>query len=649
MSARVLALGALAVVTLGLISGCSARLPDPATVVKAASEKAEKVETVSFDYTATIDGLDELDFSMKGKGGVDVESDRSWMEVDSFGETVSYRTVNDKTYSRSGDSEPWYEEENDTLGGVQEFFTSLDPDEPFKMLEDCAELTFTRGTTDKIRGATATQYTASFDPDALTDDDGFGSLFREDSEGRAELWVYDSGLPARLVVAYQLDGEPFGLGTDDDASFEMTMEFFDYGQPVDVEAPSPDQITENSPFDLDDIIGGAGGDPFAGADCYADRVADCLEANTGLDSGAADATLCQGAEARVCLVPVGNVRADIVDAVLEFHRETKGIEILVLPSIPMTADWVSADSQVTEERLYKAMQDRYGVGDETPSTFIAITPIDIAPEDGRYGWMFGARFGEGFQGLNHGVFSYFRMVNVEPYDGRPITDALIHDRASKYVGRYVALLHLDYPMVDDIEFLNYSEMGGFSVLDTIGTTWPTGPKACEGDEAIVCIVPDGIYDDFAEEFTADVRAAAERLTEELGLRVEVRNASTTYFPTLDSWSEEFHNDLTTTLGKIVHSPNITVIGITDDPLSQASSVPQHLDRAWPSERLAIVSSDGAGATGSGRTQERIYRLLYRAVAQAHFGVPLDDDPTSLMFRGITAPADLDGKRLPTLN
>jgi hypothetical protein len=93
--------------------------------------------------------------------------------------------------------------------------------------------------------------------------------------------------------------------------------------------------------------------------------------------------------------------------------------------------------------------------------------------------MFGARYGRGPEGKNgghnHGVFSYFRMANVRPYDGRPLSDDLLHERVAKYSARYTTLLYLDYPTGEDIAFLNYLNMFGFSDLDSMGMRWPETP------------------------------------------------------------------------------------------------------------------------------------------------------------------------------
>ena len=111
---------------------------------------------------------------------------------------------------------------------------------------------------------------------------------------------------------------------------------------------------------------------------------------------------------------------------------------------------------------------------------------------------------------------------------------------------------------------------------------------------------------------------------------------------------EFGNDLRASTVIVRRPPGVTIIGVSDDAFARTASVTPHLDRAWPDEHLAVVSAFGAGKPGTPEHQERLYRLLLRAVSLAHFGIPPSHDPTSLLFEGMVTPAELDGKALPKL-
>lgn len=641
MRSRFLPLMCLAVLAMMALSGCSGRLPSAAAIVQAASEKASSVSSVHFEMSVTIDGVEGAEeYELSGRGAIDSAGRRAWMVIESMGLSVEWRIVDDASFARFGD-ELWFEAAADF---ADDWFEHNAPiSDPFAPI---VEVGAARGNivhtgTEELRGRKAERYSVTLDPDDVTADN-FGAPAVPIGQLQLDVWVDEDGFPARLSVVFDIDSGDLDLKADGPAKFRNVVDFFDYGKPVDVEKPADDEI-----MSLDDMGKSpwGGGDPFEGAECYGDGLAECLEPNPEVDAMAVDPALCQGAEARLCLVPVGWVRLDVVQAIVDFHRETKGIEVLVLPGVPLTLNQVDLRaSQVTTRLLWELLQDRYGVSSYTPSTFIAVTAIDARSEE--FGWLFGARWGGGPFGHNHGVFSYFRMAVVPPYDGSPLDDALLHQRVAKYAARYTALLYLDYPIEEDINYLNYYEMYGFSDLDAMQANWPTGPAPCLGDA--VCVILDGSLADPA--FEGDMAAAVKRLESEIGVRIDfqVPPLGTYYMPTLDSWSEEFGDDLRATVAGRLVRPGPTIIGVTDNAFANAPTVTDHVDRAWPDEDLGVISGYDSGRPGTPEHQERLYRLLYRVVAQAHYGVPLDDDPASLMYRDVQRPKELDGKRLPVL-
>ena len=67
-----------------------------------------------------------------------------------------------------------------------------------------------------------------------------------------DVWIDGDGLPRRMTVDM---GATFGSASaGEDAGATMTIELFDYGQPVDIEIPSADEVT---PFS--EVMGGLGG------------------------------------------------------------------------------------------------------------------------------------------------------------------------------------------------------------------------------------------------------------------------------------------------------------------------------------------------------------------------------------------------------
>lgn len=664
MRLRLLPLVILVLALPVVASACSPKLASPAAAIMAASQKAETVDTVHFRMAMEMGGPDELDLAeddllfdlaFELEGAVDRESQSMWMRSSMFGITEEYRYLEGVTYFSVEDK--WVRDDEEYMGDPDAFLGFLTEGDPLDVVRDIGgEATDVESLgNEDVEGESWEHFTGGIA--GLLGDD----FFTEET-ATFDLWVDQDGWVRKLVLTSSYEGKGF-FGDEDeglpiartDLTMSITLEFFDYGKPVEVEAPPEDLIVTWEEAYGDDYFGDDWEfeDPFEGADCYGDLLSNCFATNPELDAIAVDPALCQGEEARVCLVPVGKVRPDIVQAIIDFHRETAGIEVLVLPGIPITADDVLEEtSQIVDTRLWTLMEDHLGVGNLTPSTHIAITEIDVADDPGGYAWMFGSRWGNSFTGHTHGVFSYFRMLHVEPYDGSPITDELIYERVAKYAARYTAILHLKYPLGTDIDYLNYHEMYGFSDLDSMGTKWPDpstsflqdGP--CMGDETVICLVGDRDYEWSYIGLDGDIEAVAERLSNDLGIAVEIAPGDGWYYPSKPSWCEEFGQDLRDTTQPVLGRPNVTVIGITDDSCSQDRSVPVHTDVAWPDERLAVVSVNLYGYSGLPAAQERLYRLLYRAIARSHYGLPLTSEPGQLLSDDVTAPYHLDGVPLP---
>jgi hypothetical protein len=110
---------------------------------------------------------------------------------------------------------------------------------------------------EEIRGISATHYRIMIDEqwaETLTEEE-MGDLeeqgFSPDATFPLDLWVDDDGLVHRMSIvaeASQLE--------DAEGEFEsmtMTFDFFDFGQPVTIEPPPADQVT-----DMDELMGGFG-------------------------------------------------------------------------------------------------------------------------------------------------------------------------------------------------------------------------------------------------------------------------------------------------------------------------------------------------------------------------------------------------------
>lgn len=614
-------------------------------ILAGARDEALKNQTVHFTLESSVEGLDDESqadlLTFKAHGATDAASHKALFVLEASGLEIEMRTVDGKSYMRMfGDTWTELDASSDDLGLFSGDF------DPFDMLEELGvdDSAVKHVGSGELHGKKAERYSIRLAPKDLAGDPLLGELGAE-GEVTVEVWIDSDGMPARLAYSVDLDPEDAGIENSKPVTFTMTLDLFDYGKPVDVEAPPADKVS-----DVPDLGSfGSMGDPFKGADCYGEKLDDCLQPDPRTDAMASSPELCGGPTGRVCMVPVGKVRPDVVQAIVDFHKQTKGIQVVVLPGIPVpVADLRRAESQVTAEGLYRELKRVYGASDSSASTFIAITSIDVVPENDEFGWEFGARFGNSPFGRIHGVFSYFRMVNVQPYDGSPITDKLIHERVAKYTARYTALLFLHSGTTDDPDFVNYEEMYGFSDLDSMGTKWPEiKARMCTSGHETVCIIPDGKYAD--PNFLADVKAALDRLAND-GLPVELFEPVDVYFfPSTADWGVEFQSDLSTYYQEwTATNAGISIIGLSDNAFANEPSAPTRFDYYPGQSQVGVVSAFDSGLVGTQLRQERIYRMVLRELLQVHYHLPLSDDPTSLLWSGATKPSDLDGKSIPPI-
>ncbi|MGE3073553.1 MAG: hypothetical protein AB7N24_05625 [Dehalococcoidia bacterium] len=624
-------------------SSCLFGARSPLSNIEGATGKALDADSVQFEISTTLDGLNEADatnFQFEARGGVDRTADESFFAVDLMGSPLEMRRFGDITYTRVG-SGGWFKFEDGAEDDFADLFMPFF--DPYELLKDLgvdpADVK-DEGPED-VRGEQAERFSLTIESRDI-DEDVVESFVQFDRESHIDFWIGENGLPVRISLRSTGDSADFDANPGTEVTITVTIELFGYGEPLGIERPSDDEIED---FDFTGAFGGATGDPFEGAECYGDRLEECLAVNPEVDAMAQDPAACQGIDIRVCFVAVGYVRADVMQAIVDFHKQTADIDVVILPSVPIPPDKIDWDaSQIQAADAFNLMEAAYPIEALDRSSFIAVTGIDMRSED--FGWLFGVRYSKGWFGHNHGTFSYFRMAEVPPYDGEPLTDELLHLRVAKYAARYTALLHLNYETGNDINYLNYSDMYGFSDLDSMGTKWPEGPAPCDGIRDVICVIPDGDYGD--ERFGEDVRIATDRIRAEYGVPIEFRAPQTfTYTPTKPDWGFEFAEYLQG-FRQVTYNYGLQLIGVTDDPLGPGESVQGIVDRGWPDLNLSVVSGAGAGTPGTAAHQERIYRLLVRGLLQARFGMGLNDDPASLLYRGIATAADLDGKTIPPI-
>ena len=259
------ALGALTL--LGLAAFPFAACSDVATNasaadnVRAAGANTADSKSVAFDMTITMDGVGALDLDVTSQGAYDIESGEMRMTMDLLGQKVEAVGDGSTVYLKMpmlGDA--WYSQEADTSATGAIASVAEDPTKVLEWLTATGDDVDDLGD-DQVRGETARHYRTTLDlRRAASELDGEQrdqlekalELFGEDTLD-VDLWVNADGLPARLE--YDMTFANSEVGQLKGASMSFVMEYFDWGQPVTVTLPDPDDVES-----LEGLLGGLLGD-----------------------------------------------------------------------------------------------------------------------------------------------------------------------------------------------------------------------------------------------------------------------------------------------------------------------------------------------------------------------------------------------------
>ena len=267
----------------------SATTPEPTVpsaivalaALKAAPDAAEQAGTVSFEMMVTGSASGQM-FDLTATGAIDSAARQMSLEMDlgsmlselaaSTGETLPpgadapMRIVidGDSLYMRmpildalTGTS-GWLGASPDQLGQTTEALDlgagGFDPGKLLASLRGVSDDVTVVGRED-VRGVATTKYTATVSladavaqapasqrPGLQAQLDKLG----DEAQLPVEVWVDDDGLPRRYSLTIAALGSQGG-------TTELVMEFFDYGEPVTIEVPSPDEVTP-----ITEALGGFG-------------------------------------------------------------------------------------------------------------------------------------------------------------------------------------------------------------------------------------------------------------------------------------------------------------------------------------------------------------------------------------------------------
>lgn len=450
----------LAVASLGLIafwavlsSGCEGTL-SPSEAVAASGERfAEAKEatsvTVSAEATTKIDDLEirYSSVSAYATDGIVYAEDR--FEVEAFGITTESRiiVVNGDLYMTYNGEwfvlSPWHQgtrpEEIPDLG-INALLS--DYERLAGELEAVQE-----HSSEEIEGLVYKRYSGELDWETYADDD---STFGYTGVVYVDLWVSDeTNLPFTMdfeaELASPLSPPLTGAGT---ATFAY-----------DVESDPPDPPANARPWrDL----------AFPNAPCTGDAFEACLEAQTDLAAISVDS--CAGEGRRICLVPIGNISADLVVRLVEHYGTEYDLDIKVMT--PLAAPGFAAVPERNQIDAFGLLEDTVGArwpqeSADDEAVIIGITPVDMYNSDSHFRYVFGVR---GTYDFPKAIVSMFRMT-PEFYGDSPDPE-LTFQRTQKLLGKYVGLLYYGLPTSSDPTSQMFNNILSANDLDRMSDRLP---------------------------------------------------------------------------------------------------------------------------------------------------------------------------------
>lgn len=236
------------VVVLLLVAAGSALLRrdtrTPDEVIAAIPAATAKVRTMAMEMEMVIEG--PFTISTDAQGVYDIDNGNSRFTVGVGERSLEVRTVDGTLYMKmpaTEGEERWLASPVPS-GDAERGMLQTDPTTYLDLFEAVASDIAEVGR-ERVRGVSTTHYRFEVDPTKL---ESPASPFGGDALSAAgigtlplDVWVDDDDLPRRIRMA---------LGTSG-SDIKVDIEMFDYGEPVDVEAPPEDLVTRaGSPDEL---------------------------------------------------------------------------------------------------------------------------------------------------------------------------------------------------------------------------------------------------------------------------------------------------------------------------------------------------------------------------------------------------------------
>jgi predicted Zn-dependent protease len=246
-----------------------------------------------------------------------------------------------------------------------------------------------------------------------------------------------------------------------DVSMETSIQFTDYDGPV----TPPEPPAEARPWRDWQMVQ---------TPCTGDQLVSCLEPQAELR--AISRPSCEGSGRRVCLVPLGQIRPDLVQHLVQHYGDQYGLSVTVLAPIAVPRDIVDPlREQVDADALFEQIGNSFPEAYRDPEVvLIGITPIDMYSKESHYRYYFG------FVGTSadpKAVISTFRMDPAA--NGEAANDALFFSRVRKLLSKYIGQLYYGLSSSPDPGSPLYDSIMGPSDLDNMREPLPVPRRTAQ--------------------------------------------------------------------------------------------------------------------------------------------------------------------------
>ena len=175
--------------------------------------------------------------------------------------------------------------------------------------------------------------------------------------------------------------------------------------------------------------------------------------------------LARNSDARVYLVPIGNVQGLGLDELPEFYRSRHGVSVQLLEAIPLEPRARNtARKQVIFEQLIDLMHDRYPqLAKDKSAYLIGITDEDMYIQTNNWNFAYVAYN----QFRRAGVVASTRFI-PDPLAGN---EKLLRARVRKMVSRTMGFVAFDLPRSDDPSSVMYRDLYGPATADLMSDSF----------------------------------------------------------------------------------------------------------------------------------------------------------------------------------